>query len=925
MRANIKAWGWEQLARANTVECMVNDADTNFSAGARGKPDRSRWLKELALEYGAFENLAGLFFSNASENPDDVAVVCDGESLSHAELANIALQVALYLRHLGCSADDCVGLFVEPSLEQIIGVWGIILSGSAYLPIAPGQPPERLRFMVEDIAMKFAFSQKALSDQCALLVSEGVKVVTLEEVYAFSASLVNGHTQPALRIRPQSLAYIVYTSGSTGRPKGVLIEHHSVVNQMRWLASAGYLGRHKTIIHKTPIIFDAAQWEMLSVCCGSRLVISRFGVDKNINNLIDEIMLNEVTLLQCVPTLLQALVNKSSFANCVTLTHILSGAESLTKKLVLQCIDMLPGCVFVNLYGPAECTCNASFYEVVPEVLRQNISVAIPIGTPVANTQFYILDDVRAAVPDGCIGELYVSGAQTARGYLNQAALTDEKFFSHTPTPGAAPVTVYRTGDLACLSSEGIYSFAGRRDTQVKIKGMRVELEEVKVVLESFELIGNAAVLVYDNQDNNNRLVACVQLSDKGRLFQQSSGDSQLTSHLRKELAQLIPDYMIPDIFIFSETIPLTVSGKIDMRKIQSLAQAHIGVDVVAPKNATEQAILELWRRSLRIDRVSVTDNFFAVGGDSMSAVDIIVSINQRFSLQLPLHALIGSPTIEALADVVDKGVQDISGRLVCLQPLGAKPPIFCWPGLGGYPLHLKLLAEKIGDRQPFYGIQAYGINTGETPYLSLEEMALADIAQIRRVQEHGPYTFWGYSFGTQVAFEAARQLEAMGETVEKIVLIAPGMVKGLAQISDLDGYENPDLIALLFTVFSRNVNDPALDACLRVSNSEDSFADFICQTYSIANVELVKQISRVVIASLRATGGRSPAQLASVTAPGLVFSALNDHASFFEMRTDCFKGGMQVINVEATHFHLLSEPGINPLISHLAGHISCD
>ncbi|WP_043047598.1 MULTISPECIES: hypothetical protein [Pseudomonas fluorescens group] len=164
-----------------------------------------------------------------------------------------------------------------------------------------------------------------------------------------------------------------------------------------------------------------------------------------------------------------------------------------------------------------------------------------------------------------------------------------------------------------------------------------------------------------------------------------------------------------------------------------------------------------------------------------------------------------------------------------------------------------------------------------------------------------------------------------MGETVEKVVLIAPGMVKGLAQISDLEGYENPDLIALLFTVFSRNVNDPALDARLRVSNSEDSFADFICQTYSIVNVELVKQISRVVIASLRATRGRSPAQLPSVTASGLVFSALNDHASFFEMRTDCFKGGMQVVNVEATHFHLLSEPGISPLISHLAGDISCD
>lgn len=869
----------------------------------------------ISFEYALPETLPWVFLEAVEANPKQTAIAFGETTLNFEELMNASLHIANYIRQLGCGVDDCVGLFAESSIDQLVGLWGAILAGCAYTPLTPGYPSDRLKFMTEDAAIKIVFGQGKLQQEFSKWAPSGVKFVTLEDAYAYATSENKQHpTRMADRLLPDSLAYIVYTSGSTGKPKGVLIEHHSIVNQIGWLVRSGYLGPGKTIIHKTPIGFDAAQWEMLSVCSGTKLVVSTFGIDKNVNQLVADIAAHDVTLLQCVPTLLQALVNKPEFSTCISLKHILSGAESLTKKLVNQCLEALPNSMVVNLYGPSECTCNASFYEVTPSDLELDDGTAIPIGLPVDNTQFYILDENGLPVTGNSIGEICVSGSQIARGYLNREDLTNDRFVERPIGPNSTLVRIYRTGDLGYLGDRGLYYFAGRSDTQVKIKGMRIELEEVKIALESLDLIDSAAVMVVESGNGRKHLAACFQAKLTAEVDAQDMDSQEIIQSAKDLLGRIVPDYMIPSIFVLTPSMPHTVNGKIDMRKVQELFEAHGAEDYVAPRNPTEEAILAIWIDSLDISDISVRDDFFALGGDSMAAVDLILSINEKFNTSLPLHIIFNAPTIEALASLISEDLSVESSRVVCLQPRGTDHPIFCWPGLGGYPLNLRLLADNLSHTRPFYGIQAYGINEDEIPYDSLKEMVAADISEIRKIQGTGPYHLWGYSFGTNLAYEAAFQLEQLGEEVKQLVLLAPGMLKGLRTDDPSDEYSNPQLIALLFTVFARNVNDPDLEDCLEASRDEESFIDFICKKFAIPSRDLVKRICRIVIKSRKISRVRGREMDKVVNAESLMYCARNDELSVFETSPHYFSGALEIVHLDATHFDFLMAPDVEKL-----------
>ncbi|MEQ1976432.1 thioesterase domain-containing protein [Xenorhabdus sp. SGI240] len=451
---------------------------------------------------------------------------------------------------------------------------------------------------------------------------------------------------------------------------------------------------------------------------------------------------------------------------------------------------------------------------------------------------------------------------------------------------------------------------------------MRVELEEIKVVLESLDFVESAAALVNEGRHGRNSLAVCIQISSNEKILQEKTGKDELVSVFKQKLSELIPDYMVPSVFVFVDSMPHTVNGKIDMRRIKTLIDERNVEELIAPRNSTEEAILEIWTSALGIEAISVTDDFFDLGGDSLNAVDIILSINARFNTKLPLHIIFTAPRIEKIARIIDKGLTEKSSRLVCLRSSGTKSPIFCWPGLGGYPINLRALAEKMTGERPFYGIQAFGINEDEIPYSSLEEMVSADIAEIRKIQKEGPYYLWGYSFGCNLAFEAAFQLEEMGEKVEQIVLLAPGMLKGLPTTNLSDEYDNKGLITLLFTVFSRNIDDPDLHECLKTSCNEVSFIEFVCQKYSISNSDLVRRISKVVIESQRISHERNNEAQKSITTPAYIFSALNDEFSVFENKIDCFRGGREIIKLNVTHFDFLMEPGVNHLMSLITKHV---
>ncbi|KDN83891.1 amino acid adenylation domain-containing protein [Kitasatospora cheerisanensis] len=451
--------------------------------------------------------LTDLLVEQARIRPDEIAVEYRGGTLTFAGLAERARALAGRLRALGVGRDDCVGVFLEPSAELPVAVWGVLFAGAAYLPLSPDYPDERIRTMAEDSRAPVLLTTGALRDRLAALAPPGSTILT-------PADTGDGPCLDPAEPRGGDLAYVIYTSGSTGRPKGVMVEHRSIVHQMRWLARTYGLGPATTVLQKTPMSFDAAQWEILAPCVGARIVLAAPGAYRDPETLVDTLARHEVTALQCVPTLLQALLDTDRLPEAKALSQVFCGGEALPRRLAQRFVETLPKCELVNLYGPTECTINASACTVDPSSVADGPS-GVPIGSPVDGTAFHLLDEQLAPVAPGTAGELYVSGIQVARGYLHRPDLTAERFLPNPFSTDPAHAVLYRTGDLV-VQADGGYRFAGRVDRQVKLRGYRVELDEIRLAVEAHDWVRNAAVLVKDDPATGyQNLVACIELSPR--------------------------------------------------------------------------------------------------------------------------------------------------------------------------------------------------------------------------------------------------------------------------------------------------------------------------------------------------------------------------------------------------------------------------
>ncbi|MER7515091.1 amino acid adenylation domain-containing protein [Streptomyces sp. NPDC126499] len=1258
-----------------------------------------------------------LLRAQVQARPDDTAVVFEDDTLTFRELHEGAAVLAGYLRTLGVAADDRVGVHVEPSLELMIGTWGVVLSGGAYVPLSPEYPEERLRYMIEDSGARIVFTQERFRARVTELAPPGTTVVTLKDAVQH-AWRGEGDARPLAdpELSPAQLAYVIYTSGSTGRPKGVMVEHRSIAAQMRWMAAEHHLGPGQTVVQKTPMSFDAAQWEILAPAVGARVAMGPPGVYRDPEGLIDTVRRHGATMLQCVPTLLQALLDTERFGSCITLRRVYSGGEILSRNLAVQLLAELPEAELVNLYGPTECTINASSHTVDRATVADG-PAAIPIGRPAYETTFHIRD-----------GELCIGGVQVARGYLDRPELTAERFL--TTDTGER---LYRTGDLATWNEDGTVQFAGRADNQIKLRGFRVELDEIALAIENHDWVKSAAVIVKNEPRTGfQNLVACVELSPKeaalmdqgnhgahhqskesklqvkaqlsnagtldarelagrpvvelpgrtpsarmrrtvfarktyrfyeggpvtradvlaalarrpegigsraigtlaaadlgeilrwfgqflseerllpkygyaspgalyatqlyvevrgiaglepgtyyyhpvhhrlhlmepgtpdgepsvrfgfrgkweavepvyknnirevleietghmvglleevlpglglairpvrggegprdlglfelvpydedtadgpevdlyvqshpdriadlpagqyayqggelvrvadalvekkhviainqavyeraslgvtvisrtaepwrayidlGRALQRlqlgdhglgfmSSGYSSMSGHplpaarrvdeilaaagratgpsyffvggrvseeqrlsegmyedtvhmkgpaemIRDDLAHHLPDYMIPNRVVVLDRLPLSANGKVDTKALADLAVVNAGLHGrphVPPRTRTEQRLAEIWAAALKyeeVEAVSVQDDFFESGGNSLIAVALITRINREFGAGsgasgsgsggetgsggasgasgggsgqggasggagLPLQILFECPTIEKLAHRLDGAAATPASRLVRLHAEGDRSPVYCWPGLGGYTMNLRFLAEEIGIDRPFYGVQAHGINRGETPYDTIREMAAADVAAIRRRQPAGPYTLWGYSFGARVAFESAHLLEAAGEQVEHLFLIAPGSPK-VREESAAGGasYDNPGFTRILYSVFAGALEDvPAKDA--------EGFAAYVTERFPALDPELVARIIAIVEKTFAFTYTFRELTERTVSCPVTIFKARGDDYSFLETATGWSKRPPTAVELDADHYSLLRAPDLRELV----------
>ena len=398
------------------------------------------------------------------------------------------------------------------------------------------------------------------------------------------------------------------------------------------------------------------------------------------------------------------------------------------------------------------------------------------------------------------------------------------------------------------------------------------------------------------------------------------------TEIIRDDLMSQLPQYMIPNKVVIIDKLPQTANGKVDYQALKALdVVVNCGSEkkFVPLVTETEKQLGEIWCRIMKWDTTSAEDDFFECGGNSLTAVAMINRINQTFEIKVPLQILFKSPTIKQLAKWIDSQDEDTQSlsRLIELNNAQQRP-VFCWPGLGGYPMNLKLLANQVAPKRQFFGVQALGINEGEIPLSNVQEMAKADIELIKAVQPYGPYTLWGYSFGARVAFETAYQLEQMGETVETLNLIAPGSPQTHCDLEQMNqgeaSFSNPVFVTILFSVFAHTIDGALLQSCLNQCHDEDSFVKFMCKRFPVLQEDLIRRITRIVQVSYNFSYTFEELVGRKINTPVTIFKAQQDNYSFIEGAPAFSKVPPKIVNLQADHYQVLKEQGVAELKAHI-------
>jgi thioesterase domain-containing protein/acyl carrier protein len=550
------------------------------------------------------------------------------------------------------------------------------------------------------------------------------------------------------------LAYILYTSGSTGQPKGVEISQRALVNFLCSMRQSPGCSAQDVMVSVTTLSFDIAGLELyVPLLVGARVEIVSRAVAMDGRQLRALCEAVQPTMMQATPATWRMLI-EAGWLGSDRLT-VLCGGEALPQDLVGALLDR--SVALWNMYGPTETT----IWSTIEKIQRADQEISI--GRPIANTDIYILDQFLQPVPVGVSGELYIGGHGVARGYRGRAELTKERFVPH-PFSTEPDAKLYRTGDVARYRPDGRIVHLGRVDHQVKIRGFRVELGEIEAVLSRHPAARQVVVTTREDQQGFKQLAAYLVCKD---------GPVPSPTELRACVRLELPDYMTPSFFVFLESMPLTANNKVDLRALPAPAPSlSDGQAQVGPRDRMEVQLTLLWRQVLEVPKIGIHDNFFDLGGHSLKAAQLFFLLEQVFGRRLPLATLFQAPTIAGLASVLSREQWVPPWQsLVAIQPSGTAIPIFMVPGVGGNVLVFAQLAKLLGLDQPFYGLQARGLDGKETPFTSVPEMARHYIAEIRTVRPHGPYIVLGICTGGLIAYEMAQQLLEQGETASLVMM----------------------------------------------------------------------------------------------------------------------------------------------------------
>ncbi|MBB5644623.1 non-ribosomal peptide synthetase [Pedobacter cryoconitis] len=717
------------------------------------------------VAYPDTQTLVDLLLQQAALTPDAPAIVFENTIWSYRKLDEASGKLANYLRSKGVKTDMLVPIYLERSAEMVVAILGVMKAGGAYVPLDTTYPAERISYILKDTSAAIVITTGDISER--IYTVSDVPLVLLDQDIAvikrYPSAIAAGE------IKPGDLAYVIYTSGSTGQPKGVMVEHAGMLNHLYAKVNDLHLNAESVVAFTASYTFDISVWQIFSgLLSGGHTIIYPSQLLLQPAALLEKVEENGVTILELVPSYLTAVLREELTTKLEKLQYLLVTGEAVSQPLLAQWFGhpdfgRIP---VVNAYGPTEASddiCHYIMYETP-------VQINIPLGSPIQNLQVYVLNDELNLCPVGVTGEICVAGIGVSRGYLNRADLTAAKFIKN---PFNADSKMYRTGDLGRWLADGNIEYLGRIDDQVKVRGFRIELGEIENVLQQYEEINQAVVVVKDDANGNKRLVAYLAVNPAYHK------DSMLNW-----LKGVLPEYMVPSFFITLEELPLTPNGKIDKKALpdpdtnELLATAY-----VAPRNHLQGELAEIWQNMLGIPRIGIYDNFFELGGLSLLVIGLVSVIKKEIGVKVHVKDIFNYPTIHELAEVINLRTEDpdiaiqpdaqlYSDHVVLLNDGPLSFPVFMLPGAAGVCEVYSALGQSLNETCALYGLQMPGVFEGEAPEHELSVIAARNIGWMKEVQPVGPYRFIGHSLGGIMIHEMTKQLEAAGEQVQTGIIL---------------------------------------------------------------------------------------------------------------------------------------------------------
>lgn len=718
------------------------------------KQEKQRMLEEWnapELEHDQLY-LTKWFEHNVRKQPNAVALSAGDHTMTYAELNEQANRLARHLQKNGVGHQTVTAILAERTPELIVSLLAVLKAGATYVPIDPDYPESRIQYMLKDSGATHLLTHSSFISQTRSLAFDGTYLFADDQ----EILLMSSENLP-LEAGLNDTAYIMYTSGTTGQPKGIMTTHSNIA---RVVKNTNYLTilETDTLLSLSNSVFDGFTFDVYGALLnGAKLVLPQKETILDMGKLT-ELIKGEHISVMFVPTALFHLLVDEGTDWMRGVRKVLFGGERASVQHVRKAFDVMGKGRLLNVYGPTESTVFATYYpidEAIPLEAR-----SIPIGKPLNQTGAYILSEHRQLQPIGMVGELCLSGKGLAKGYLNRPDLTKQVFIAH---PFAAGERLYRTGDLAYFREDGLIEYAGRVDDQVKIRGHRIELTEIEANLLMHQGVKQAVLLADHDETNHTRLLAYITCDDawKGKL-----------DDIKSRLKERLPAYMLPHELIELENLPLTPNGKVDKRQLPKPEAPQGNRRVKLPANEVEQKLLVMWREVLEREDISTDDHFFELGGHSLKAMSLLSKVSKEFEVQVPIHLLFETPTIEALSHYIQHQDGEIAGYLVFNE--SQTSTVFALPPLPGYGFIYQEAAKTLDD-----------VRLVAFDFIETNNRMAQYVQHIQHLQPKGPLTLMGYSGGCYLAFELVQALEQGGRTVEKVIMI--DSYKKIGE-SDLEG-----------------------------------------------------------------------------------------------------------------------------------------